>query len=228
MNTRNHPTKILVVDDDESYLASIRRILRGHVIIVTTTDPVQALKIIEYQGPFAVVISDFRMPFMNGIELFSKIIRIDNKIRRIMLTGCAELQMAIDAINRGKITAFLTKPTPARTIRLVVLDAISAYNEFLVGEQVTSELQNNLLSTREISTDIYLPLTVKEMEILSWLAKGCSNEEIAIQLNITVGTVKSHVNNLFGKMGVNSRSKVVVKGMELGLIKTSITQKTAN
>lgn len=228
MNTRNHPTKILVVDDDESYLASIRRILRGHVIIVTTTDPVQALKIIEYQGPFAVVISDFRMPFMNGIELFSKIIRIDNKIRRIMLTGCAELQMAIDAINRGKITAFLTKPTPAGTIRLVVLDAISAYNEFLVGEQVTSELQNNLLSTREISTDIYLPLTVKEMEILSWLAKGCSNEEIAIQLNITVGTVKSHVNNLFGKMGVNSRSKVVVKGMELGLIKTSITQKTAN
>lgn len=224
MNTRNYPTKILVVDDDESYLASIRRILRGHVIIVTTTDPVQALKIIEYQGPFAVVISDFRMPFMNGTELFSKIIMMDNKIQRIMLTGCAELQMAIDAINRGKITAFLTKPTPAGTIRLVVLDAIRAYNEFLVGEQVTSELQNNPLSTREISGDIYLPLTVKEMEILSWLAKGCSNEEIALQLNITIGTVKSHVNNLFGKMGVNSRSKVVVKGMELGLIKTSTTQ----
>ncbi len=224
MNTRNYPKKILVVDDDESYLASIRRILRGHVIIVTTKDPIQALKIIEYQGPFAVVISDFRMPFMNGIELFSKIIMIDNKIQRIMLTGCAELQMAIDAINHGKITAFLTKPTPAGTIRLVVLDAIRAYNEFLVGEQVASELQNNLLSTREISADIYLPLTVKEMEILSWLAKGCSNEEIAIQLNITVGTVKSHVNNLFGKMGVNSRSKVVVKGMELGLIKTSTTQ----
>lgn len=223
MNTRNHPTKILVVDDDESYLASIRRILRGHVIIVTTTDPIQALKIIEYQGPFAVVISDFRMPFMNGIELFSKIIMIDNKIQRIMLTGCAELQMAIDAINRGKITAFLTKPTPAATIRLVVLDAIRTYNEFLVGDQATSELENNLLPTRELSADIYLPLTVKEMEILSWLAKGCSNEEIALQLNITVGTVKTHVNNLFGKMGVNSRSKVVVKGMELGLIKTSTT-----
>lgn len=222
MNTRNYSTKILVVDDDESYLASIRRILRGHVTIVTTTDPVQALKIIEYQGPFAVVISDFRMPFMNGIELFSKIIMTDNKIQRIMLTGCAELQMAIDAINRGKITAFLTKPTPAGTIRLVVLDAIRTYNELLIGEKVTSELQNSLLSTKEHSTGIYLPLTVKETEILSWLAKGCSNEEIAIQLNITIGTVKSHVNNLFGKMGVNSRSKVVVKGMELGLIKTSI------
>jgi DNA-binding NarL/FixJ family response regulator len=223
VNARNYSTKILVVDDDESYLASIRRILRGHVTIITTTDPVQALKIIEYQGPFAVVISDFRMPFMNGIELFSKIIMIDNKIQRIMLTGCAELQMAIDAINRGKITAFLTKPTPAGTIRLVVLDAIRAYNELLAGEQA-SQLQTNTLSTQENSSGICLPLTVKETEILACLARGYSNGEIAIQLNVTIGTVKSHINNLFGKMGVNSRSKVVAKGMELGLIKTSTPQ----
>lgn len=220
----NYPARILVVDDDESYLASIRRIMRGHVAIATTTDPIQALKIIEFQGPFAVVISDYRMPFMNGIELFSKILMIDNKIQRIMLTGCAELQMAIDAINRGKISAFLTKPTPTGTIRLVVLDAIRSYNEFLAGEKVNPETQNTPLSAKENSTDFYFPLTVKEMEILSWLAKGCSNEEISIQLNITIGTVKSHVNNLFGKMGVNSRSKVVLKGMELGLIKTPALQ----
>jgi DNA-binding NarL/FixJ family response regulator len=223
MNTHIRPSKILFVDDDESYLASIRRILRSHVTLVTTTDPVQALKIIEYQGPFAVVISDFRMPFMNGIELFSKMIMIDNRIQRIMLTGCAELQMAIDAVNRGKITAFLTKPTPARTIRLVVLEAIRTYNEFFVGAEVTSELQNNRLSTKEISNGVYFPLTVKETEILSYLAKGYSNEEISIELSITVGTVKSHLNNLFGKLGVNSRSKVVAKGMELCLIKASIT-----
>jgi DNA-binding NarL/FixJ family response regulator len=224
VNTSNYLTRILVVDDDESYLASIRRIMRGHFIIVTTTDPVQALKIIEYQGPFAVVISDYRMPFMNGIELFSKIIAIDNRIQRIMLTGCAELQMAIDAVNRGKITAFLTKPTPAGTIRLVILDAIRTYNECLVGKLVTPKNQNTLLSTKESSTGLYFPLTVKETEILSWLAKGCSNEEISIKLNITVGTVKSHVNNLFGKMGVNSRCKVVAKAMELDLIKTPTGQ----
>lgn len=221
MNISNYLTKILVVDDDENYLASIRRIMRGHFITITTTDPVQALKIIEYQGPFAVVISDFRMPFMNGIELFSKIITIDNRIQRIMLTGCAELQMAIDAVNRGKITGFLTKPTPAGTIRFVVLDAIRTYNECLAGELITSEIKNTALPAEEDATSLYFPLTVKETEILSWLTKGCSNEEISIQLNITVGTVKCHVNNLFGKMGVNSRSKVVAKAMELGLIKAS-------
>jgi DNA-binding NarL/FixJ family response regulator len=221
VNISNYLTKILVVDDDENYLASIRRIMRGHFIIITTTDPVQALKIIEYQGPFAVVISDFRMPFMNGIELFSKIVTIDNRIQRIMLTGCAELQMAIDAVNRGKITAFLTKPTPAGTIRFVVLDAIRTYNECLAEELITSEIQNTTLPAKENATSLYFPLTVKETEILSWLTKGCSNEEISIKLNITVGTVKCHVNNLFGKMGVNSRSKVVAKAMELGLIKAS-------
>lgn len=221
MKTHSYPAKILVVDDDESYLASIRRIMRGHLIIVTTTDPVQALRILQFQGPFAVVISDYRMPFMNGIELFSKIITIDSRIQRIMLTGCAELQMAIDAINRGKITAFLTKPTPAGTIRLVVLDAIRTYNECLWGETGTPENQNTLLATKDSSTGLYFPLTVKETEILSWLAKGCSNDEISIKLNITVGTVKCHVNNLFGKMGVNSRSKVVAKATELGLIRPS-------
>jgi len=224
VSTTNYLTRILVVDDDENYLASIRRIMRGHFIIVTTTDPVQALKIIKYQGPFAVVISDFRMPFMNGIELFSKIVTIDNRIQRIMLTGCAELQMAIDAVNRGKITAFLTKPTPAGTIRMVVLDAIRTYNEYLAGESATFEIQTSLLSGKEHSTNLYSPLTVKETEILSWLAKGCSNGEISIKLNITVGTVKCHVNNLFGKMGVNSRNKVVAKAMELGLLKTSDVQ----
>jgi DNA-binding NarL/FixJ family response regulator len=224
VKTANYLIRILVVDDDENYLASLRRIMRGHFILVTTTDPVQALKIIEYQGPFSVVISDFRMPFMNGIELFSKIVAIDHRIQRIMLTGCAELQMAIDAVNRGKITAFLTKPTPAGTIRLVVFDAIRTYNECFIGNLSTSETSNPELSTKENINGLYFPLTVKEKEILAWLAKGCSNEEISIKLNITVGTVKCHVNNLLGKMGVNSRCKAVAKANELGILKTSTVQ----
>lgn len=216
--------KVLMVDDDESYLASMRRTMHGHFEIVTTKDPVQALKIVEHQGPFAVVVSDFRMPFMNGIELFSKIITIDKNIQRIMLTGCAELQMAIDAINHGKITAFLTKPTPAGSIRSVVLNAIRAYNEILVQDQMSPEIQNSRLLTQP-SSELYDPLTIKEKEILALVAKGFSNTEISVELNITIGTVKTHVNNLFCKMDVNSRTKVVAKGIELGLIKNSAVPK---
>ncbi len=217
----------MIVDDDEKYLASMRRIMQGHFAITTTKDPVQALKIFEYQGPFAVVISDFRMPFMNGIELFSRILAMDKYVQRIMLTGYAELQMAIDAINHGKITAFLTKPTPAVSIRAVVSDAVRAYNENrpdAARQKSSPEARNNPLPAGQSLAGPYTPLTVKEKEVLFFLAKGCSNEEIARELNITVGTVKSHLNNLFGKLAVNSRSKVVAKGIELGLIKTGPIQ----
>ena len=214
-------SRILLVDDDESFLASMRRILHHHFEIVTTKDPVHALKIIEHQSPFAAVVSDFRMPLMNGIELFARIALIDKHVQRIMLTGHAELQMAIDAVNHGKITAFLTKPTPAASIRAVIFDAIRVYNESIIREQAVAATQNNQLPARQDSTDLYAQLTVKEREVLSLLAKGCSNAEIAVELNITVGTAKSHLNNLFWKMDVNNRTKVVAKAIELGLIKTS-------
>lgn len=207
--------KILVVDDEENFLSSIRRVLRGHFTLITTTDPMQALKILEFQGPFAVVISDFRMPFMNGIELFSKIIQLAPHTQRIMLTGCAELQMAIDAINKGKITAFLTKPTPPETLRSVVFEAIRAYDTAGSSEPAASPLTAAAQTAPEPCT----PLTVKELEILRCLARGCSNAEISMELNITIGTVKTHVNNLFTKMNVNNRSKVVARGIELELIK---------
>lgn len=213
--------KILLVDDEENYLASMRRIMYGHAEIITTTDPVQALKIVEYQGPFAVIVSDYQMPFMNGIELFSRIILIDPTAQRIMLTGRAELQMAIDAINHGKIAAFLTKPTPAGSIRSVILNAIHAYNENLIRNQLSPPPPNNHLLAPP-SSELYDPLTIKEKEVLALVAKGFSNAEISLALNITIGTVKTHINNLFCKMDVNSRTKVIAKGLELGLIKNTL------
>ncbi|MDR3590889.1 MAG: response regulator transcription factor [Negativicutes bacterium] len=222
MNNADNPVRILIVDDDEKCLATMRRVLRGHFEIVTTRDPVQALKMFELQGPFAVVISDFQMPFMNGIQLFSRILTIDKCTQRIMLTGHADLQMAIDAVNHGKITAFLTKPTPAISIRAVVADAVRTYQESReeLAQKTGPEPTKNP-SAAQLQAELYAPLTAKEREILALLSKGFSNEEISLALDITVGTVKSHLNNLFGKMDVNSRSKVVARGIELGLIKTS-------
>lgn len=217
-------SKILIVDDDTNFLSSMRRIMRSHFEIVTTTDPVHALKIIEHQGPFSVVISDFRMPFMNGIELFSKIHSLDKNIQRIMLTGCAELQMAIDAINHGKINAFLTKPTPSGSIRLVVLDAIRTYHECIAKDKTNLEIEQSSLLEKPAFAPFHTPLTVKEMEVLSLLAKGFSNVEIATELHVTIGTVKTHLNNIFEKFNVNNRTKAVAKGRELALIKRSGTE----
>jgi DNA-binding NarL/FixJ family response regulator len=224
MSTPGLPSRILIVDDDEKCLASMRRVLRGHFETVTTRDPVLALKIFELQGPFAVVISDFQMPSMTGIQLFSRILAVDRNTQRIMHTGHADLQMTIDAVNHGKITAFLTKPAPAVSIRSVVTDAVRCYQDSLndvTGREMSS------VTDRRLWSELCPPLTAKETEVLALLAKGFSNEEISRELGITVGTVKSHLNHLFGKMAVNSRTKVVAKSLELGLVKTSLHRKHA-
>jgi len=204
--------RILIVDDDEKQLASMRRILHGHFETVTTTDPVQALRIFELQGPFAVVISDFQMPLMNGVQLFARIVEIDPTAQRILITGRPDLQMAIDAVNHGKITAFLTKPTPIVSIRSVVCDAVQSYNQ--LRETDDSPPERPLPPANHYAT-----LTIKEKEVLLLLSKGFSNEEISAELLITVGTVKTHVNSLFGKLDVNNRTKVVARALELDLIK---------
>ncbi|WP_050806987.1 LuxR C-terminal-related transcriptional regulator [Acetonema longum] len=214
MTSKMQSYRILIVDDDERYLASLRRVTHGYFDVVTTKDPVQALKIIENQGPFAVVIADYRMPVMTGIDLFSRIIAIDRNIQRILLTGYADLHMTIDAINRGKITAFLTKPVPAVSLRSVVLEAIMGYRQNQTGTFLEKIL------TTEFAAKLYAPLSVKEREVLHLLAKGFSNAEISKELTISVGTVKTHLNNLYCKLNVNSRAKAVAKGIEFGLIKT--------
>ncbi len=220
MNGEENTPRILIVDDDENYLASVRRVLHGQCEILTTKDPLQALKIVEHQGPFAVVISDYRMPVMNGIELFSRILTIDKRVQRILLTGYPELQMAIDAVNHGKITAFLTKPTPSVSLRSVVLEAAQTYKDANGQGQEVPETPDKESVAGQSEAKLFAPLTVKEKEVLTLVAKGFSNAEISMNMSITVGTVKTHINNLFWKMDVNSRTKMIAKAIELGLIKT--------
>jgi len=207
--------KVLIIDDDEKCLSSLRRILRSICQVVTTKDPLKAIEIFKYNGPFAVVISDYRMPQLSGIALFSRIFSLNRNAHRIILTGHAELQMAIDAINEGKITAFLTKPVSAAAIRSAVFEAIRTYTQ----TQIKSIRQTGTQppATQNVS-EMNIPLTIKEKSVLTLLAKGYSNEEISQEMHITIGTVKSHINNLFGKMEVNSRSKIVAKALKFGLI----------
>ena len=225
------PYRILIVDDDEYQLAAMRRVLHGHFETVTTKDPVLALKVFELQGPFAVVISDFQMPLINGVQLLAKIFDLEPKTQRILITGHASLQMAIDAVNHGKITAFLTKPTPNVSIRSVVCEAVQTYQHLTEtatrSDQLSTDAKRACRPPAPIEPSAHL--TVKEMEVLLLLVKGFSNEEISTELHVTVGTVKTHVNSLFNKLEVNNRTKAVSRAQEMGLINraTASQQKDA-
>lgn len=104
--------KILFVDDEPHVLDSMRRQLRKRFQVVTAQSGKEALEKMKNEGPIAVVVSDMRMPEMNGIELLSLIKELSPDTVRLMLTGNADQETAMEAVNKGRIFRFLTKPCP--------------------------------------------------------------------------------------------------------------------
>lgn len=112
--------RILLVDDEQPILDAYRRVLRGRYDLDVADSAVAALQMIKKQGPYAVVISDMRMPNMNGVQLLSLLRQSDPDMVRIMLTGNADQKTAIDAVNKGEVYRFLTKPCDRDTLQRVI------------------------------------------------------------------------------------------------------------
>lgn len=102
--------RVLFVDDEPNVLQSIRRSLRKQFELDTANGGEEALEKMADDGPFAVVVSDMRMPGMNGVELLSAAKKRWPDTVRIMLTGNADQQTAVDAVNHGDVFRFLNKP----------------------------------------------------------------------------------------------------------------------
>jgi response regulator RpfG family c-di-GMP phosphodiesterase len=121
------PEKILMVDDDRNLLDSFRRQFRKRLNLETATSGADGVQAVRDGGPFALVISDMQMPNMNGVEFLTKIRTISPNTVRIMLTGNANLDVAIDAVNNGNIYRFLNKPVETETLYQAILDGVHQY-----------------------------------------------------------------------------------------------------
>ena len=108
--------KVLLVDDDVNLLRDLRRQLSKRFDITIAEGGQQALGLIKSDGPFAVVISDMKMPGMNGIETFAAIKDDFPDTVRMILTGNADQRTAIETINRGNIFMFFNKPCPVEIL----------------------------------------------------------------------------------------------------------------
>ncbi|MFH1417727.1 MAG: response regulator, partial [Planctomycetota bacterium] len=119
--------KILCVDDDPNILNAYRRGLRRLFEIETAEGGAEGLEAIASQGPFAVVVSDMRMPGMDGIQFLTAVKKRAPESVRIMLTGNADQQTAMDAVNEGSIFRFLTKPCPPEHLAKALTAGIEQY-----------------------------------------------------------------------------------------------------
>lgn len=119
--------KVLFVDDEENILHSIKRELRKRFEIHTAGSGAEALDVLKNQGPFAVIVSDMRMPVMDGIQLLAAVKDQYPDTIRMMLTGNADQETAIEAVNKGQIFRFLNKPCPTPTLVMAIVLALRQY-----------------------------------------------------------------------------------------------------
>jgi len=119
--------KILFVDDEQSILDGFQRQLRKKYDVFTANGGEEGLKKIASDGPFAVVVSDMRMPVMDGVAFLAAVKEVVPDTVRMMLTGIADQQTAIDAINRGSIFRFMAKPTSPENLIMAIDAGIQQY-----------------------------------------------------------------------------------------------------
>jgi response regulator RpfG family c-di-GMP phosphodiesterase len=119
--------KVLVVDDDPEILKTYKKQFSAVVDIQTAEEPWLALEIIKRSGPFAVLVSDFKLPGMNGLELIAEAEKIAPDTVKILLTGYADLELATKAINEGRVFRFLTKPCPHKDMASAFIAGINYY-----------------------------------------------------------------------------------------------------
>ncbi|MGE4509357.1 MAG: HD domain-containing phosphohydrolase [Eubacteriaceae bacterium] len=133
--------KILFVDDEPNVLQSFKRQLRKRFDLEVAESGEEALQIMKEHGPFAVIVSDMRMPNMNGVELLKRSRDLYPDTVRLMLTGNADQETAMEAVNSGQIFRFLTKPCPQAFLVTSLALALRQYRLITAEKDL---LQNTL------------------------------------------------------------------------------------
>lgn len=120
--------RVLLVDDSPALLAVLERSLAARYDVTTACDGVGGLEQLERNGPFAVVVSDYEMPGMDGTEFLSRVHAIAPDTVGILLTGLVSVEVAIRALHCGRVMRLLEKPCPREQIFLAVQQAIEEHH----------------------------------------------------------------------------------------------------
>lgn len=148
----NSKPRILFVDDEPALLSAIARNLRSeHYDVATASSGAEAVELLRTGGPFAVIVSDLRMPGMDGVELLRYARKLSPDTVRILFTGQPDMENAIAAVNEGEIFRFITKPCPRVPMALVLKSAVQQH-QLITAERVL--LQQTLRGSIKALTEM--------------------------------------------------------------------------
>lgn len=187
--------RVLIVDDEIEILSAMQRNLRNDYLVTVAIGAKEALEILNTSPSFAVVISDFKMPEMNGLDLL-RIIRTNfpNTIR-VLLTGFADLDLSIKAINDGYVFRFLTKPVEFNTIKQTINECIQQYKLITAEKEL---LEKTLKGTIKLLIDI-MSITNPKITNIAGRIRSVA-KDIALQMNIQ-NTWEVEIAGLLSQLG---------------------------
>lgn len=164
--------RILFVDDDPNLLAAFQRNLRKQFNFDTAPGGPEAIELIKKGEPYAVVVADMRMPGMDGVRLLEQVRQITPDSVRIMLTGNADQQTAVDAVNRGQIFRFLNKPCPPDQLVPTLESALKQYEIAQIEREL---LEGTLAGSVKALADV-LGMVAPEAQGRGQVLRDCVKE----------------------------------------------------
>ena len=213
--------RVLIADDDALARAALRTIFDAHddlELVGEAEDGLQAVEHAERLHP-DVVLLDIRMPNLDGLQAARRILDSpSNRARVIMLTTFDLDEYVYDALKAGA-TGFLRKDvSPARLLAFVrsASDGDALLDPAITRRLVERYTQPYTPGTR--ATGKLAELTPRELEVLTHVARGRSNSEIAAEMYLSEATVKTHVSRILAKLDLRDRVQAVVLAYEEGLV----------
>jgi len=146
VDSKANKIKVLYVDDEGDNLTAFKAAFRREFEIFTAISGNEALKIVVKEIP-EVIVTDQRMPNMSGIEFLQEVIKINSSSMRLLLTGFADISAVIDAINKGQVYRYLTKPWNHDEVKQAINDSYELYSLRKQNASLLEELEivNNQL-----------------------------------------------------------------------------------
>ncbi|MGW4593556.1 response regulator [Amycolatopsis thermoflava] len=210
--------RVVIADDQALVRTGFRMILAsgGVDVVGEAADGAEAVATVRDLEP-DVVLMDIRMPAMDGLEAARRILARDPGCRVLMLTTFDLDRYVYDALAAGAGGFLLKDVTPEHLVAAVRLVGTG---DALLAPSITRRLVERFAAGQArpaLHRDLAV-LTPRELEVLTLVARGRSNAEIAAELTLSEATVKTHVARIFAKLSLRDRAQAVVLAYETGLV----------
>ncbi len=218
MPTDEAPTRILIVDDHTMVRDGLSAMLQRQPdfeVVGEAGDGRQGVEQAELLKP-DLILMDLRMPEMDGVEAMRQIRERQPDINFLVLTTFDTDEYIFDAVEVGA-KGFLLKDT-SRDELFNAVRTVSKGNSYFQSD-IGSRLADQVAALRKVGGQVTDALSEREREVLNLIAQGKANKEVATELSLSESTVKTHVSNIFSKLGVNDRTGAVTTAIQKGIIK---------